>query len=182
MFVYNVKINGKNLFKIFFIVITIIVLTLFGFGTYKIFSTAHSNFTVSDISKNPDVVDITTINYTNVLKEVHENIDSYVGTKIHFTGYVYRVIDLSDNEFIIARDMLISSDYQSVVVGFLCKYDHAKDFIDNTWIEVTGEITKGNYHGDMPIINITDIKTVQKPTDEYVYPPDNSYIPTSSLI
>ena len=33
----------------------------------------------------------------------------------------------------------------------------------------------------MPIIKITEIKQVDKPTEEYVYPPDESYIPTVSL-
>ena len=39
-------------------------------------------------------------NYTNVLKSVHENIDNYVGMKINFTGYVYRVLDLNENQFV----------------------------------------------------------------------------------
>ena len=39
----------------------------------------------------------------------HENIDDYVGKKLCFTGYVYRVLDLQDNQFVLARDMIISS-------------------------------------------------------------------------
>ena len=95
---------------------------------------------------------------------------------------MYRVLDLKENQFVLARDMIISSDYQSVIVGFLCEYDKAKDFQDNTWIEITGEITKGNYHGDMPIVKITNITKVDKPNDEYVYPPDENYIPTSGIV
>ena len=122
-------------------------------------------------------------NYTSILKTVHENIDTYVGKKICFTGYVYRVLDLQDNQFVLARDMIVSSNSQSVVVGFLCEYDNAKDFADNSWVQVTGEIFKGDYHGDMPIIKITDIKSVDKPSqEEYVYPPDDSYIPTAGLL
>lgn len=78
--------------------------------------------------------------------------------KINFTGYVYRVYDLKDNQFILARDMIISSDFKSVIVGFLCEYDKAKDFDNSTWIEISGEITKGIYHGDMPIVKVTEIK------------------------
>lgn len=79
--------------------------------------------------------------------------------------------------------MIISSDYQYVVVGFLCECENAKGFIDNSWVEITGEITKGDYHGDMPIIKIKDIKNVQEPSaEEYVYPPDDSYIPTSGIL
>ena len=78
--------------------------------------------------------------------------------------------------------MIISSDFQSVIVGFLCECENSKDFEDNAWVEITGEIFKGNYHGDMPIVKITQINRTNKPNDEYVYPPDESYIPTNGLV
>ena len=78
--------------------------------------------------------------------------------------------------------MIISSDFQSVIVGFLCESEESKNFEDNTWVEITGKIVKGDYHGDMPIVKITKINTINKPNDEYVYPPDESYIPTSGIV
>lgn len=150
---------------------------------YKVFSGADkSTRSNSCIPKNV-ISQISPKNYTNTLKTVHENIDSYVGKKICFTGYVYRVLDLQDNQFVLARDMIINSNFQTVVVGFLCEYDEAKNFEDNTWVQVSGEIYKGDYHGDMPIIKVTDIKAVDKPSqEEYVYPPDDSYIPTAGIL
>ena len=113
----------------------------------------------------------------------HENLNEYVGIKIKFSGYVYRLIDFDENQFVLARDMIINEDgTQYVVVGFLCEYNKAKEFSDNSWVEITGEIIKGDYHGDMPIIKITEIKNTNKPNDELVYPPDDSYIPTSDII
>ena len=141
----------------------------------------NSENTSSCIPQNR-VNKITANNYSNVLKAVHENIDDYVGTKINFTGYVYRVLDLKENQFILARDMIISSDFQSVIVGFLCEYDKALEYEDNSWVEITGEIIKGDYHGDMPIVKITNINKTNKPNDEYVYPPDESYIPTAGIL
>lgn len=35
---------------------------------------------------------------------------------------------------------------------------------------------------DIPIIKVTHLQEVKKPLDEYVYPPDNTYIPTSGVI
>ena len=61
---------------------------------------------------------ITSSNYTSILQTVHENIDGYVGQKICFTGYVYRVYDIQENQFILARDMIINSKNQTVVVRF----------------------------------------------------------------
>ena len=150
---------------------------------YKVFSGANNSTRSNSCVPKNETFQISSKNYTNILKTVHENIDSYVGKKICFTGYVYRVLDLQDNQFVLARDMIINSSQQTVVVGFLCEYDDVKNFEDNTWVTVTGEIYKGDYHGDMPIIKITDIKSVDKPSsDEYVYPPDDSYIPTAEIL
>lgn len=180
MFIYNLKINGSKLFKIFFVFITLLLIFLLVFVTYKIFY-GSKNTSQSCIPQN-DIVKISPKNYTNILKAVHDNIDNYVGKKINFTGYVYKISDLEDNQFILARNMIISSDFNYVIVGFLCESNDIKNFETGTWINITGKITKGNYHGDMPIIKILEIKACNKPTDEYVYPPDENYIPTSSWL
>ena len=77
--------------------------------------------------------------------------------------------------------MVVSSDFQTVVVGFLCSLDNARDFKDGTWVTLAGTITKGYYHGDIPVIEVSDINEISKPKDVYVYPPDDYYIPTASL-
>ena len=149
---------------------------------YKVFAGANSSSNSDKcISKN-GVSQIQVKNYTNVLKAVHENIDSYVGLKINFTGYVYRVLDLQENQFVLARNMIVSSNSQTGVVGFLCECNNAKDFENDSWVNVTGEIIKGDYHGDMPIIKIINIERAEKPSEEYVYPPDDSYIPTAGIL
>ena len=182
MFVFNVKVNGSKIFKIFFICVIILMIAILGIVFYRVISGANKNFTVSDNIDGSGICRISATNYTNILKTVHENLDNYVGKKINFVGYVYRVSDLETNQFVLARDMIINSNSQSVIVGFLCESDNSKDLEDGTWIEITGEIIKGSYHGDMPIIKITNIKTVDTPSEEYVYPPDDSYIPTSGII
>lgn len=121
-------------------------------------------------------------NYTNVLQKVHNNIDNYVGQKIKFSGYVYRLYDFSNEQFVLARNMIVSSDFQTVVVGFLCHSKIASNFADNTWVEIEGTITKGDYYGDMPIIEIEKINQIETPVDEYVYPPDDSFVTTSTVI
>lgn len=177
MFVFNIKVNGSKIFKTFFICMFIILLIILSIVIFRIFSGSKNNNNVTN-----KVNTISANNYTNILKAVHENIDNYVGVEISFTGYVYRVLDLKDNQFVLARDMIISSNYQSVIVGFLCECENAKNYSDNTWVNITGKITKGSYHGDMPIVKVTEIKTTDKPNDEYVYPPDETYIPTEGIV
>lgn len=150
---------------------------------HRIFIGANSTSSINSCTPQSNLSEISPKNYTNILKAVHEDIDSYVGKRICFSGYVYRVSDLNENQFVLARDMIINSSSQTVVVGFLCEYSLANEFENNTWVSITGEISKGYYHGDMPILNITEITVVDKPSsDEYVYPPDDTYIPTSGLL
>ncbi len=177
MFVYNIKISSGKIFKLFlFLIIFVIVIT----AAVYIYRNFFANLNIE--SHSDDVYNITSSNYTNILKAVHENLDNYVGQKISFSGYVYRIYDFQDNEFVLARDMVISSDFQTLVVGFLCRSDDSSQFEDGSWVNIVGEIKKGYYHGDIPIIDISHIEGISKPTDVYVYPPDDTYIPTSSLL
>lgn len=182
MFVFNLKVNGKKLFKTFITISVLLLIVIVLIVIFRIFNGAKNSSKNNTCLPKNNINTISTSNYTNVLKAVHENIDDYVGVNISFTGYVYRVLDLNENQFVLARDMIISSDFQSVIVGFLCEYEKAKDFEDNTWVKITGKIYKGNYHGDMPIVKITKMERTDKPNDEYVYPPDENYIPTSGLV
>ncbi len=177
MIICNFKLNRKLLFKILFSVIFILVIIIAGFSIYKIFNYTNENSCV----RNNDIVNIDSKNYTNILRAVHDDIETYVNQKVSITGYVYRVYDFNDTQFVIARDMIINNNNETLVVGFLCTYKSAIEFEDKSWVNITGTITKGDYHGDIPVIEINKINSCSKPEDEYVYPPDDTYIPTDSL-
>lgn len=182
MFICNLKINGKKTFKIVFIILLILVLIMCGIGIYRIFNKKENKLPDLEKTLKGQVNVISASNYTNVLKEVHSNLDTYVGMKIKFIGFVYRVYDLSNEQFVLARQMIISSDMQAVVVGFLCHLNGADKYSDGEWVEAEGTITKGDYHGEIPVIEIESIKEVNTPSDEYVYPPEQTYVPTSSRL
>lgn len=180
MFVYNLKINGTKTFRIIVISIILIALLVLSISIYNFY--CKSKFLLNDNLPSNSVANIDGSNYTNLLKQVYDNVDTYVGQSINFTGYVYKTKDFNDTEFVLARDMLINSDSQSVVVGFLCNYEDAKNLKEGTWINVTGQIIKGYYHDEIPVIDINKIEETNKPEEEYVYPPDNTYIPTSVIL
>ena len=181
MFIFNFKINGNKTAKIFMGILCVIVLIITVVVCYKVI---FNNFFKTNDNYLPaeTVFSLTSQNYTNVLQNVHNDIDTYVGQKIKFTGYVYRLYDFNNEQFVLARDMIVSSDFQTVVVGFLCHSKLASNFENGTWIEIEGTITKGDYHGDMPIIEVDTINVTQAPNDEYVYPPDDSFVTTSTVI
>lgn len=181
MFVFNMKVDGNKLSKIFMGILCVILILITFFICYNLI---FSNFfkTNDEIDMKDAIYEITSQNYTNVLQNVHSNPDSYIGQKVKFSGYIYRLYDFTDEQFVLARNMIISSDYQSVVVGFLCHSNLVFNYKDNDWVEITGTITKGNYKGEIPVIEVDSINLIEAPTDEYVYPPDSSFITTSTVL
>ena len=179
MFVYNFKVNKSGIFKIIIISFGIIVLALVLTAAIRIFSDAKPEKNlIQDSIPSSECATIKPENYTNILKAVHNDLNTYIGQKISFSGYVYRVNGLKDNEFILARDMDVGNS-QTVVVGFLCSYDKAKEFENYTWINISGEITKGSFNNaEMPILKITKIEKINKPSNDTVPMPDDSFVPT----
>ena len=181
MFICNVKVNGKLWFKIIMIVMALIVLGIFALSVYKLLFAENGLFRVSDEVRHSDITEIQPDDYTNILKAVHDDLDSYLEKQIKFSGYVYRVIDFSENQFVLARNMVIDSQYY--VVGFLCEYPKIKDYEDGTWVEITGTITKGKYHNHViPVIKINQLNEVKRPENDFVPPPSDTYIPTSAIL
>ena len=185
---FNLKLDGKKAVKFIFILIFIIMAIILSVGIYNIFfkekksNQPNDILTIDDSIKADAVFEITPENYANILQTVTNDLDSYIGLKIHFTGYVYRLIDFDENEFVLARNMIINpNSNQTLVVGFLSTYDKAKEFEDGTWVDVTGKIIKGNYYGDIAIIDVSDMFEIDEPEETLVNPPDKTYIPTSNM-
>ena len=182
MFVKNFKLNSKMIFKIIFVILFILIFIMCILGVAQMLRSKEQTTNPSNNISKGNINVLTTRNYTNVLKTVHSDLDTYVGKKIQFTGFVYRLYDFSNEQFVLGRQMIVSSDMQAVVVGFLCHLNGADKYKDGCWVEIEGTITKGEYHGAIPVIEIEGIKEVKTPSDEYVYPPEETYIPTSATL
>ena len=183
MLVYNIKLNKKLIFKTILAVMLIICISIGIAALYKVLSSFENknNNLIEDAIPSSEVAVLTAENYTNVLKAVHDDIDTYIGQKISFSGYVYRVSGFSDDQFVLARDMDIGNK-QTLIVGFLCSSEKSKDFDMYSWVNITGEITKGFYNNsEMPVIKITSIEKCAKPDNTNVFPPDDEYVPTAVI-
>lgn len=180
MHIYNFKVNKNFFFKgtlIFFIILSLILLVYSGFKLFHDMKNYKTdNFTVNDSIFINTLGEIPSEQYTNVLKVVHDNLDNYIGKEITFVGYVYKLDYLESNQFVLARNMIINSTLQNVVVGFLCEYDNIAQFENLSWVKVNGIIKKGNLDGEIPVIEVISIKVTDKPSQEFVYPPDDTYV------
>ncbi len=186
MRIYNFKLNKSKIFKAFFLICALVCILIFFHAGYSLVNemknNRQDNFVVEDSYFDNKKIEIPSNQYTNVLNEVHENLDSYIGKEIVFTGYIYRINYLEKNQFVLARNMIINPASQTVVVGFLSEYDKINEFDNLSWVKVSGVIEKGNLDGEIPILKINSIEKTNKPKDEFVYPPEDAYVPTSASI
>lgn len=158
MFVVNFKLDFKKIL-ISCVVIALFIATIMEFGTKTKTENVNSNISNYDFDLNDE-------NYTEILKNIHENIDENLGKTIHLTGFVYRMPDFKENYIVCGRHTI--SNNEDKVAGILCDYTNAKSIVDNEWIELTGVITKGNYNGDMPIIKVGSLKKITAPANTFV--------------
>jgi len=111
-------------------------------------------------------------NFYTYLSEIYVNLDKYEGEKIEVVGFVFNDSEeFADNEFVPARLMMVCCAADMVPVGFLCRYDKARDLEKDSWVKVSGTITKSEFQGViMPVINVTYIEKTDKPKYDYIYP------------
>ena len=176
MFIYNLKMNKKALCRCFIAICLLIILCIILYSFYIIFIKKNST---CDAKQN-EIIELNETNYTNILKSANEDIDSYVGSKVKITGYVYRLIDFDKTQFVVARDMKFEKSSQSLVVGFLCESKDASKYSDGTWVEIVGKLKKGRFNSELAVLDVISIKETTKPVNLYVNPPDDTYIPTQT--
>ena len=171
MFIHNFNLGKNKMSKVLIFIAVLLIILLLFFSIRSIYNSSKEEGKIAEEQGNNEIIEITSNDYTNFLKDCHANIDSYVGIKVKICGYVYRMPDFNNTQFVLSRTMVLNSANSGVVVGILTECKNAADFEDGEWVEVTGTISKGDYKGVMPILNVIDINLSQIPEDEYVYPP-----------
>lgn len=117
-----------------------------------------------------DTVEITTENYMEIMELIYQYPDVFVGKTVRYTGFVYNDPQTQGYQFVF-RFGIIHCIADSGVYG-LASRGAEQHFEDNTWVTVTGTISL-DYHQNLkqtlPILNITDMKQVEEPSNPYVY-------------
>lgn len=158
MFVLNFKLDFKKLFFTC-VLIAAIIATIIEFGNNK------TSIVSSNKDNNYDY-SFTDENYTKYLKDIHENIDANINKSVKITGFVFKMPDFKDTYFVCGRNTI--QDRENKVAGLLCKYDDSTKLVENEWVEVTGIIQKGEYNGQVPILNVGNITKITAPANTYV--------------
>lgn len=176
MFVFNVNLTKTKISKIIvFSIIALLIIIIF-------FAALNNKNRKNQTNTTDSYLEVTDKNYTNVLDACYKKPELYVGKKIKFTGFIYRLFDFNENQFVLAREMITDKidDNQArvVVVGFLCNWNDASSLSNGDWVEVEGTISNGFYHSPIPVLEITSVQKTTCPENQFVYPPDNGYVIT----
>ena len=159
MYIKNIKLNPKKI---------LIVCLIIAIGITLALELTAPNPPTSIPTETYDY-ELNEDNFTTILKQVHNNIDEHIGKSIKCSGFVFTLYDFKQNNFVCGRNMML--DGEEKVVGFLCEYNGNLDLIQGEWIEITGSITKGYYMGDMPVIQVDNVKKITAPANTYVKAP-----------
>lgn len=103
--------------------------------------------------------------------ELFMNIGKYEGHKVEIVGSILKDGTFKQNEFIVARLLMICCAADMQPVGFLCRYDKASELEVDSWAKIKGVIKYEEVNGEeMPIIELENIENVDKPENEFLYP------------
>ncbi|MEL7565282.1 MAG: TIGR03943 family protein [Dehalobacterium sp.] len=110
-------------------------------------------------------------NFVGWINEIYERIDIYQGIEIETSGFVFRIDGFSQEQFVPARMMMVCCAADAQPVGFLCRYDKADALPSDSWVKVTGIISRTTYDGEIiPLIAAKKVVVIERPDNDYVYP------------
>ena len=106
------------------------------------------------------------------LPELYLNLDSWIDKKIKIEGAVWKNPEvLTENEFAIGRMLMVCCAADMQPAGIIAQWSKSDELKEDDWIRVTGTISKTEYEGNFePLILVSEVETIQRPSLEYVYP------------
>lgn len=105
------------------------------------------------------------------LDELYIHRGKHEGEKIEIVGFIFKESGFKQNEFVIARLMMVCCAADMQPVGLLCKYDRASELELDSWVKVNGIIKYEEINGDkIPVIEVESLEDVDKPENEFLYP------------
>lgn len=122
-----------------------------------------------------NIIKVNVQNFVSSLDELINNCSEYDGRKIEIDGFVYKnaTLNLNENQFIIARYMMVCCAADMQIAGLRCEYDlQSQPSYDlDTWVKIKGTIKTDIYEGvSDPLVIIDTIEIDSNPDTSYVYP------------
>jgi len=125
-----------------------------------------------DKLKNLKEITLGEDNFLNDLETIYNYPGQFMDREITITGFSYKEEDLINNQLFLLRFGIIHCIADAGVFGMLLDIpdDMKKD--NDQWLQVTGKLETIYYQPfkkTIPILKVTDWKTINEPDDPYVY-------------
>jgi putative membrane protein len=118
-----------------------------------------------------NVISIKEEGFMELLTAIDMYIDNFVGKTMQISGFVYREPDMPPNQFIVSRLAMQCCSADAFPYGILVESDQAKNYVNDTWVNITGTIGKTTYNeNEIMKLDAEQIETIKAPETPYVYP------------
>ncbi len=110
-------------------------------------------------------------NFYAWLNELYESLDDYVDKEITFTGFVFRLDEFNETQFVGARMLMVCCAADMQLIGLFSEMEKAHDLEEEGWYHFKGQIEAMTYGGDrIPGVRIKSFEKIDPPRRAYVYP------------
>ncbi|MCZ8513839.1 TIGR03943 family protein [Paenibacillus filicis] len=118
-----------------------------------------------------DVIPVKEDLFMETLTSVDLFLDRFVGKKLQLTGFVYRQDEMKPNQFVVARFSIQCCSADASPFGVLAEYDKAQTLASDSWVTVTGTISKAKYEdNDILVLKVEKVVKAEPAKTPYVYP------------
>jgi len=126
----------------------------------------------SPFSKEEEtIIVVDDLHFVTWLYDLYYNYKKYIGRDFQITGFVFRTDDYAENEFAIARLVMVCCTADMQIAGIMCKGEGSIELEKDTWVQIKGILQEGEFEGQkIPFIILTEVKEIEKSENEYVYP------------
>lgn len=92
------------------------------------------------------------------------------GQEANLVGFVYRDIQFTDDQMMVARFTLSCCVADATAIGVVVQSDVAAQFEQDTWVQVTGTFQQGTLDGNpIPVLVADTVEPVEEPLQPYLY-------------
>lgn len=115
--------------------------------------------------------------FLDIVDEAYMDMENGIGKSIELSGFVFKDNSFENNQFVVARMLMVCCAADAEVVGLLCEWEDGKTLKSDEWVKVTGviDMTKmlNIYSGEeeeIPVIRADSVEYIDPPLTKYVYP------------
>ena len=119
-----------------------------------------------------DVIDIAPEDYGLWYIDAMGDPGKYDGKTVRFLGQAYVGKDVPAGSFVPGRFGMVCCAEDISFLGFICRYEGAKDLKQRDWVRVTASITVEalpQYRGEGPVLHAIEVVPADKPAEDLVY-------------